>query len=149
VIVITKRDFASLNPAVFFDEDVLRTVDHDVRHAGLFEEQLQRTEPERFVEDFLNQFFTFRPVEQRIFGITKVLDHQANLAAQSVAFKIAQSREVQLLDELSVNRAFECFQIVGCVVGAASMGKRRCGHVPLTSGLSSWLHEKEQTFCSE
>ena len=119
---------------------MLRTVDHDVGDAGLFEKQFQRTEAEGFVEQFLDQTFAFRAVQQRVFGIAKMLDDQSDLAAQGVAFKIAESRKVQFLDKLSVNGSFQSFQIVGSVVGASSLGERRCGHVPLTSGQTSWLH---------
>jgi hypothetical protein len=101
----------SLNPAVLFHEDVLRAVDHDVRDARFFKQQFQRTEAERFVEDFFDQTFPFRPVEQCVFGITKVFDHEPNLTPQRVTFEVTQSRQIEFLDQLAVDRFFERFKL--------------------------------------
>ena len=72
-----------------FDVDVLRTVDHDFADRRLLEQHFQRAEAEGLVEHFLDQAIAFVAIEVRVFGVAEVLDDQPNLAAQHVAFQLA------------------------------------------------------------
>ncbi len=101
-----------LHATVFFDEHVLRPVDHDVRDAWLFQQDLQRPEAKRFVKDFFDQSLSFRTVQQRVFRVAQMFDHESNLAAQRVPLQIAQASQVELLDQLAVNRAAQFFKVL-------------------------------------
>ena len=127
VFVIAKRHLVPLDAAVLFDEHVLRPVDHDVRDAGLFQQNFQRAEAERFVENFFDQPFSFRAIEQRVFGIAEVFDDEANLAAQSIPLQITEPREVQFLYEFAVNTAFEFFKILSRGFKAATRSASKSG----------------------
>ena len=109
--------------AAAFDVDVLRPVDQDIADRGVLEQQLERAEAERLVEHFLDQPLALAAVEQRVFGVAEVLDDQADLAAQHVAFQLADARQVELVDELAVDPALEVLEI-GTLVLFAGAGRQ-------------------------
>ena len=51
VLVVAEDDLRALDPALLLDEDLLRAVDHDVGDLVVLEQQLERAEAERLVED--------------------------------------------------------------------------------------------------
>ena len=92
-----------LHLAAPFHVDALRTVDQDVADRVVLEQHFQRSQAERLVEHLLDQPLAFVAVEQRVFGVAQMLDDQADLAAQHVAFQFADFGQVQLVDELAVD----------------------------------------------
>jgi len=50
VVVIAEGDLRPLDASPLFEEDILRTVDHDVGDALFLEERLEGSEPEGFVQ---------------------------------------------------------------------------------------------------
>ena len=71
--------------------------------AGVLQQRLQGTQAEGLVEDLVDQPVPLVAVEQGAFGVAEVLDHQADLAAEHVAFQLAHLREVELVDQLAVD----------------------------------------------
>ena len=130
MLVVAKRRFGSLNPSVFFHEDVLRTVDHDVGHTGLFEEHLERTEAECLVKDFFDEPFAFRAIQQGVFRIAKMLDDETDLAPERIALQVTQAGQVELLDQFAVDDSLELFKLAyGLFSTSLSAGKLLCGHL--------------------
>ena len=101
-----------LDPALLFDEDVLGAVDHDVGDALFLQQDLERAEAERFVEDLFDQPLALGAVEQRVLGVAQVLDDEADLAAERVAFELAEARQVELVDQLAVDQPLQLFEFV-------------------------------------
>jgi len=57
---------------------------------------------------------------QRVFGIAQVFHDETNLAPQRVPFEIAQAGQVELVDELPVNQAFQLVEVGLTRVGRPS-----------------------------
>ena len=96
--------------AAAFDVDVLRPVDQNIADRRVLEQQLERAQAERFVEHLVDQPLALGAIEQRVFGVAEMLDDQANLAAQHVAFQLADARQVELVDQLAVNASLQVFE---------------------------------------
>ena len=106
-----KGDVGLFDAAIFFDEDVVRPVDHDVGHAFFLEKDFEWAEAEGFVKNFFDEPFAFGTVQQRVFGVAQVFDDESDFAAQRFAFEIPQSRQVELVDEFPVNQSFEFLEV--------------------------------------
>ena len=115
--------------AAALDIDVLGAVDQDIADRRVLQQQLERSEAEGFVEHFFDQPLALLAVEQRVFGIAEVLDDEPNFAREHVAFQLADAGQVELVDELAVDAAFEFFKLgIGRFFVRAS-GKIDClGH---------------------
>ena len=111
--------------AAAFHVDVLGTVDHDIADRVVLEQQLERAEAEGLVEHFLDQPLALAAVEQRVFGVAQVFDHQANLAAEHVPFQFAHARQVELIHQLGVDPPLERLEVGALVLVAGSVGERR------------------------
>ena len=81
MLIITEFDIRLFHLALTFHVDVVWSVDQDVADFGIFQQQLQRSQAERFVENFVNETLALVSVEERILGITQVLDNDADLFA--------------------------------------------------------------------
>ena len=92
--------------------DVLRTVDQDVADRRILQQQLERAQAERLVEHLVHQSFALGAIQERVFGVAKVLDDQADFPAQHVAGQVADARQVELVDKLAVDATLEFFEIV-------------------------------------
>ena len=77
----------------------------------VLEQQLQRPEAERLVQHLVDQPLALVAVEQRVFGVAQMFDDQADFAAQHVALQLADSRQVELVDQLAVNAALEILEL--------------------------------------
>ncbi len=93
----------------FLDEDFLRPVDHDVGDLVILEEQFERAEAERFVENFADEALAFVAVEERVFGIAKMLDDASDFAAERIRVHLADAVHVEAVDKPHVDMAFESF----------------------------------------
>jgi hypothetical protein len=134
MLVVAEGNFALLNPAGLFDEDPLGAIDHDVGDTLLFEQDFEGPEAERFIEHFFDQALALAAVEQWVFGIAEMFDDQADFPAERIAFEVAQTRQVELFDELAVDQPLEAFKVLfgsRCAATATS-GDRGWGrHVGL------------------
>ena len=52
---------------------------------------------------FFNQAFAFAAIQEGLFGVAKVLDDQADFAAQNVPLQFADFIEIKLVDELGMD----------------------------------------------
>ena len=137
VVVVAERDVGLLHLAAAFDIDVLRAVDQDVADRRVLEQHFQRPEAERLVEHFVDQPLALVAIEQRVFGVAQVLDDQADLAAQHVAFQLADARQVELVDQLAVDPLLEVLELGGLRIfggGELSASLR----LSILAGLPSW-----------
>ena len=75
----------------------------------------------------LDQPLALVAVQQRVFGVAEVLDDQADLAAQRVAFQLAHPRQVELVDELAVDALLELLEVALFRVGG-SQRRRQFRH---------------------
>ena len=75
-------------------------VDQNIADRRVLQQQLQRAQPERLVQHFVDQPVALVAVEQRAFGVAQMLDDQADLAAEHVAGQIADFRQVELSTSL-------------------------------------------------
>ena len=103
-------DAGLFQAAAAFDVHVLRAVDHDFADRRLLQQHFERAEAEGFVEHFVDQAIALVAIEEGVFGIAQMLDDEADLAAQDVAFEFADARQVELVDELGVNAPFDVFE---------------------------------------
>ena len=123
-----------LHLAAAFDVDLVRPVDEDVADGRVLEQHLQRAEAERLVEHLVDEALALHAVEQRVFGVAQPLDDEADLAAQRVAFQVADPRQVELIDQLAVDEPFQFLEALGALAGRrrpagrtdAGWGRRRC-----------------------
>ena len=56
---------------------------------GSFSSDFQRAQAEGLVQHLADQLLALVAVQQRVFAVAEVLDHQADLAAEHVAFQLA------------------------------------------------------------
>ncbi len=103
VVVVAELDAGLLHLAAPLDVDVLRAVDQDVADRVVLQQHFQRSQAEGLVEHLLDQPLPLVAVEQRVFRVAQVLDDQADLAAQHVAFQFADLGQVELVDQLAVD----------------------------------------------
>ena len=111
----------------------MRAVDQDVADRRVLEQQLERAEAERLVEHLVDEPLALAAVEQRVFGVAQVLDDQADLAAQRVAFQVADARQVELVDQLAVDAPLELFELGfldPSAIGGRCVGEFGHGVVP-------------------
>ena len=127
VVVVAELDVALLHLAAAFDVDLVRPVDEDVADGRVLEQHLQRPEAERLVEHLVDEPLALHAVEQRVFGVAQPLDDQADLAAERLAFQVADPRQVELIDQLAVDEAFEFFEALGALPGAADRSHQAAG----------------------
>ena len=107
VLAVAKDDFRLLDPALFLDEDLLGTVDHDVADLVILEQELERAETEGLVEDLVDQALAFVAIQQRVLGIAEMLDDGPDLVAQGLRVHLADPVHVEPVHELDVNMPFE------------------------------------------
>ena len=81
---------------------------HDRR---VLEQHFQRPQAEGLVQNLVDQPLALVAVEQRVFGVAEVLDHQADFAPQQLAFQLADPIQVELVNELAVNPSFEILEL--------------------------------------
>ena len=86
---------------------------------GSFSSEFQRAQAERLVEHLVDQPVALVAVEQRVFAVAEVLDDQADLAAQHVAFQLAHLGQVELVDQLAVDPLLEFFEAALFRVGGS------------------------------
>ena len=103
VFVIAEGDIGALDAAIFLNEHIFRSVDHDVCDAFFLEKDFERSEAEGFIEHFFDESFAFGAVEEWVFGIAEMFDNNADFAAEGITFKFGDSIEVEFFDEFSVN----------------------------------------------
>ena len=111
VIVVAEHNGRFLHAAATFDIDILGAVDEDIADRRVVQQQFERSEPERFVEHFADELVSFRSVQQRGFGVAKVLHNHANLAAQHIAFEFADLGEVEFVDQLAMDPLLHLIEI--------------------------------------
>ena len=66
----------------------------------------------RFVEHFIDDTIAFRTIEQRILGITKMLDDQANLSFEGIALHFAHSAQVEFIDQSRMNASLDNLKFI-------------------------------------
>ena len=113
-----------LHLAAALDVDVLRAVDEDVADRRVLQQHFQRPQAERLVEHLVDQPFALVAVQQRVFGVAEMLDDQADLAAEHVAFQFADPRQVELVDQLAVDPLLQGLEAAFLGLGRAEGGRR-------------------------
>ncbi len=111
--VVAKLDARPFHLAPAFDVDVLRSVDQNIADRMVLEEHLQRSQTKRLVEHLFDQAFPLVAVQERLFRVAQMFDDEADFAAQHVAFQFADFGQVELVDELAVDAAFEFVEFLG------------------------------------
>ena len=107
MVAVAKDDFRLLDPALFLDEDLLGTIDHDVADLVILEQELERAETEGLVKDLVDQALAFVAVQQWVLGIAELLDDAPDLVAQGLRVHLADPVHVEPVHELDVNMPFE------------------------------------------
>ena len=147
VVVVAERDAGLFHLAAALDVDVLRAVDQDVADRRVLQQQLERAEAERLVEHLFDQPLALVAVEQRVFGVAQVFDDEADFAAQHVAFQVAHARQVELVDQLAVNRRLRSSNstdldssVLRMVAGLHDrLGHREIGGLRVEMAVVAWL----------
>ena len=110
--------------------------------------QLERPEAECLVEDLVDQPLALVAVQERVFGVAKLLDDPANLVAQRLGVDLGDAIHVEPVDQSHVDVALErLVLLLGGVdfLGASFLRARRRrrrrrrgrgGPVPRTSAAS-------------
>ena len=111
-----------LDAPLLLDEDHLGAVDHDVGDLLVLQEQLQRPEAERLVEDLVDEPLALVAVQERVLGVAEVLDDAADLAAERGRVHLADPVHVEPVDELHVDVQLE--RLVGLVGRVRLLGGR-------------------------
>jgi hypothetical protein len=113
MFVVSEGDIRPLDAAVFFNEHILGSVDHDIGDAFFLEKDFERSESEGFIENFFDKAFSFGAIEEWVFGIAEVFDDDANFAAEGVAFEFGDAIEVEFFNKFPVDVRFEGFEVGG------------------------------------
>ena len=135
MLVVAEDDLRALDPALLLDEDLLRPVDHDVGDLLVLEEQLERAEAERLVEDLVDEALALGAVEQRVLGVAEMLDHDADLAPERFRVHLVDPVHVEPVDQAHVDVALQRLVLlvrrVGLLGDLARLGhgRRRGGHL--------------------
>ena len=74
----------------------------------------------------LDELLALVAVQQRVFAVAEVLDHQADFAAQHVAFQLADLGQVELVDQLAVDPLLQFVQRALFGVRGAGRNARFC-----------------------
>jgi hypothetical protein len=64
VRVVLERHVGRLEPPVPLDVDLVGAIDQDVRHVGIAQQRLERTQAEQLVDDVRHQAFAFEQAER-------------------------------------------------------------------------------------
>jgi len=108
--VVPELDVGPLHLALPFDIHVFRAVDEDVVDAAVFEQQFQRSQPQRLIEHLLDQSLPLLAVQQRLFHVAQMLDNHANLAAQGLPLDPADAIQIELVHQLVVDAFLDLFK---------------------------------------
>ena len=123
--VVAELDARLLHFAAPFHVDVLGSVDEDVADRMVFQQKFERTEPERLVQDLLDQAFPFIAIEERLFRIAQVFDDQADFPAKHFSFQFADLGQIELVYELAVDPPFQLVEFISA--GRIGRAQGRCG----------------------
>lgn len=113
MFVIAEGDIGALNAAIFFNEHVFRSVDHDVGDPVFLEKDFEGSEAEGFVEDFFYEPFAFGSIQEGVFGVAEMFDDDADFTAEGIAFQFGNAIKVEFFDEFAVNVGLERFKVGG------------------------------------
>ena len=111
MVVVAEGHRGLLHLAAPFHVDVLRPVDEDVADGRVLEQEFQRPQAEGLVEHLADELLALVTVEQRVLIVAQVLDDQADLAAQRVAFELSHLGQIELVDQLAVDALLELLEI--------------------------------------
>ena len=111
--VVAELDRGHLQNAFALDVDPLVRVDQNVRHGRIGKQRLERPESENFIENFLGEALPLLQVHRRGFADDQRFENLRHLAAHVLAVDFGQAVEIQLLNQLAVNRRLD-----GAEVGA-------------------------------
>src|SRR5580704_9311173 len=120
--VVAELDGGHLQNTFALDVDSLVSVDENIRHRRIGQKRLERSQSEDFIEDFLGQALALLQVHGRGFADDQGFQNLGHLAAYILTIDLGQTVEIQLLNELPVNR-----RLYGSEVGARDRCSNR-GH---------------------
>ena len=81
---------------------------------GIREQRLERAQSEHFVENFLRQALALLQVHRRGFADDERFENLRHFAADVVAVDFGQAIEIQLLNQLAVNRGLDRAEVGSC-----------------------------------
>ena len=107
MLIISEDHFRTLNPPLFFDENLLGAVDHDVGDLLVLQKKFERTESERLVENLAHEALALVAVEERILGVAEILDNPSDFIPKGVGVHLVDPVHIEPVNETHVNVALE------------------------------------------
>jgi hypothetical protein len=94
---------STFQAAVALDVDLLIGVHQDIRNLWILDERFQRTEPKDLVQHLYNNCVPLLEVERYRFLSDQVLHYSANCLGYLLTFEPIEVREIQALEQFTVN----------------------------------------------
>ncbi len=107
MLVIAEDDLRLLDFSVLLDINVFRSVDHDVADLVVLQEQLERPESERLVEDLVDQTLPLVAIQERVLGVAELLDQAPDFVAQRLGIDLADPLNIEAIDQSHVDVTLE------------------------------------------
>ena len=103
---VLEEDRYGLEHAVTLDVDVVVRIDQDVADRRIRKQGLDRTEPGHFRDQFVDEGLQLAGIERHALLADVLRDHLGNCPPQFVVGDVFDGREVDLVDELSMQAHF-------------------------------------------
>ena len=107
--VCSRRPFA-------LDVHLRRLVHQDVRHCRILQQRFERPEPEQLVQDVADERLALVQAQRHalVLAIEQILDDRPDLRLRIGPRRLRQAIEVQPVEQILVDFAFECLVLRRC-----------------------------------
>ena len=106
VLIVFEGQAGQFEFAGALDVDPVEAVDQNVGDGGVFEQRLERTEAEDFVENFARQALALGEAERNDFAVDRVANEDENFFAGGVAGGAAEFFQVEAVEDLAMQVGF-------------------------------------------
>ncbi len=125
MLIIVEAHIGQIEFALPFDVDLVGSVDQDIVHVLVPEQRLERTKPEQFVLDFLDQPGAVNFGKQAPFFVEDLGDRLRHLGRSHTGLETLQARHVEGLEQPVMHCELELLEAVGQHVALARFGRVR------------------------
>ncbi len=112
VRVVAELDIGHLQPALALDVNLPGPVDQNIADIRVGQEDFERSQAERLVEDLADEPLAFGEIQDGLFLVTQFDDQFLDLFARLLVILFADSRQVEFVDEFAVNAVFKFVELI-------------------------------------
>ena len=109
---VLESDVRQVQFPIAFDIDLFVGIDQNVADAWVLQQRLQWTETEDLIENFGDDLISFDRAEQGLLGVDQLRQRRPHLVAQLLSFNRSQGVEVDLIQQLAVERELEILMLL-------------------------------------